>query len=180
MSDPRFWDDQEQAQRVVRELSRLKGPVEDFRRLARRFDDLKVLVELGAEENDESLVAEAKEEITRVGEMAGAMELRILLGGKYDARNAILTLHAGAGGTESQDWVSMLLRMYTRWAENHGFGVEVLDLLPGEEAGVKSVTFSVSGDYAYGYAHAEKGVHRLVRISPFDAAGRRHTSFASL
>lgn len=180
MSDPRFWDDQEQAQKVVRELSRLKGPVEEFRKLVRRFEDLKVLVELGAEEHDESLAAEVEEETVKVGELAEAMELRILLGGKYDARNAILTLHAGAGGTESQDWVSMLLRMYTRWAENRGYGVEMLDLLPGEEAGVKSVTFSVSGDYAYGYAHAEKGVHRLVRISPFDAAGRRHTSFASL
>lgn len=180
MAEPGFWNDQEQAQKTVREISRLKGPVEEFTGLTRRFEDLKVLVELVAEEQDESLAREAEEEAAAAEERAEAMELGILLSGKYDARNAILTLHAGAGGTESQDWVSMLLRMYTRWAERRGFRVEVLDLLPGDEAGIKSVTFSVSGDYAYGYTHPEKGVHRLVRISPFDAAGRRHTSFASL
>lgn len=180
MSEPGFWDDQEDAQKVVKEVSRLKGPIEEFGRLYRRFEDLKVLVELGTEEEDQSLAGEAEEEAAKVSEQANAMELRILLGGKYDARDAILTLHAGAGGTESQDWVAMLLRMYTRWAESHGFEVEILDLLPGEEAGIKSVTLSASGDHAYGYAHSEKGVHRLVRISPFDSAGRRHTSFASV
>lgn len=180
MASPGFWDDQESAQKVVREISSLKGPVESFDRLLKQFEDLKVLVELGDEEQDESLAGEATREAASVEEVLQSMELKVLLGGKYDGRNAILTLHAGAGGTESQDWVSMLLRMYTRWAERRGWKVDVLDLLPGEEAGIKSVTFSVAGEYAYGYSHPEKGVHRLVRISPFDAAGRRHTSFASL
>jgi peptide chain release factor 2 len=180
MAGPGFWDDPERAQKVVKEMSALKGPVEAVTRLSRRLEDLKVLVELGAEEHDESLEAEAVEEAASLSRELEAMELRVLLGGKYDRRNAILSLHAGAGGTESQDWVSMLLRMYSRWAERRDFRVEILDLLPGEEAGIKSVTFSLAGEYAYGYAHAEKGVHRLVRISPFDAASRRHTSFASL
>jgi len=158
----------------------LKEQVERHRNLAKRYEDLRILAALGREEGDRSLEADLDRDVAALAEDVRRAELAALLVGKYDANNAIVSLHAGAGGTESQDWVEMLLRMYTRWAERRGFKVEVVDILPGEEAGLKSVTFLVSGPNAYGFLRAEKGVHRLVRISPFDASGRRHTSFASL
>jgi len=161
-------------------VASLRQPIEKYEAIRKRFEDLEVLIELGAEEEDASLAQEAARELDTLSEEVRRFQLEILLSGPYDRNNAILTLHAGAGGTEAMDWVSMLLRMYTRWAESRGYRVETLDLLPGEEAGIKSVTISISGENAYGFLRSEKGVHRLVRISPFDASGRRHTSFASV
>ncbi len=145
-----------------------------------QIEDIAALWELAVEEDDISLESEIENTIVKLKNQFADLELEILLSGPYDSNNAIITLHSGAGGTESQDWVQMLYRMYVRWGERRGFKVETLDLLPGEEAGIKSVTFSLAGENAYGYAKCEKGVHRLVRISPFDASGRRHTSFASV
>lgn len=164
----------------MRELSFHQGKVKLYYELEKELEDLKTLYELAVEENDDSLEPEMEEGVKKLTQHFETLELEILLSGPYDRNNAIITLHAGAGGTEAQDWVSMLYRMYVRWGERHGFKVETLDLLPGEEAGIKSVTLSLAGENAYGYAKAEKGVHRLVRISPFDASGRRHTSFASV
>lgn len=175
-----FWDDQENSQKIVQRVANLKDRVSVFKELAKDFEDLEVLVELGEEEEDEAVAAEVKEGLVSVSRRVAELELAVLLSGPYDRGNVIMALHAGAGGTEAQDWVEMLLRMYTRWAERHRFKVDVLDLLPGDEAGTKSATIEVSGPNAYGYLRSEKGVHRLVRISPFDAAGRRHTSFASV
>lgn len=175
-----FWDDPEAAQKVMQQLSNEKAPLETYVSLRQRYEDLYTLWELGMEEDDDSLTAEIKSEIDSLAGLLEKQELDMLLSGEYDANNAIIALHPGAGGTESQDWAAMLLRMYTRWAEDKGYKVEVLDLLPGDEAGIKSVTLMISGRNAYGYLKAEKGVHRLVRISPFDASGRRHTSFVSL
>lgn len=180
MSAPDFWDDQAAAQKIFKEISALRQPLETYHNLRRRFEDLEVMVELGAEEEDLSLGQEATGELVALDREVRQFQLEILLSGPYDRNNAILTLHAGAGGTEAMDWVEMLLRMYSRWAEGRGYRVETLDLLPGEEAGVKSVTILISGENAYGFLRPEKGVHRLVRISPFDASGRRHTSFASV
>jgi len=180
MLKPGFWEDQEKAQKVLQKVATLKDVVENYRQLAIDLADLEVLVELGEEEEDAAVLEEAKEALARLARRTGEMELEVFLSGPYDRGDAIVSLHAGAGGTEAQDWVEMLLRMYTRWAERHRFKVEILDLLAGDEAGIKSVTLEVSGPNAYGYLRAEKGVHRLVRISPFDAAGRRHTSFASV
>jgi len=154
--------------------------VERYNKLVSQWEDLITLCELGIEEQDESVIPEAVEGFKAFKKEFEALRLETLLTGQYDKNNAILTLHAGAGGTEAQDWVQMLFRMYTRWAEKKGFTVKVLDYLDGEEAGIKSVTFQVIGENAYGFLKSEKGVHRLVRISPFDASGRRHTSFASL
>ncbi|MFD2045001.1 peptide chain release factor 2 [Ornithinibacillus salinisoli] len=179
MTDPGFWDDQSNAQKVIDEANVLKSYVNKFEEIAARLDDLEVSYELVKEENDEELFVELNEESIALRKDINDFELQLLLSEPYDANNAILELHPGAGGTESQDWASMLLRMYQRWAENKGFSVETLDYLPGEEAGVKSVTLLIKGHNAYGYLKAEKGVHRLVRISPFDSSGRRHTSFAS-
>ncbi len=179
MMAPGFWDDQEQAQKVMQEAKALKEMVETLGQFESRLDDLNVLLELAEEEKDESLEPELAQGIHDLKADMERFELELLLDGPYDKSNAILELHPGAGGTESQDWASMLLRMYTRWAEDHGYQVETLDYLPGEEAGVKSVTLLIKGHNAYGYLKAEKGVHRLVRISPFDASGRRHTSFVS-
>lgn len=148
-------------------------------KLENNLEDLKVLNELGMEENDESVIPEIGEGIAKIKDELQKLKLETLLTKPYDKNNAILTLHAGAGGTEAQDWVQMLLRMYTRWAEKHGYSVKTLDFLDGDEAGIKSVTINIIGENAYGYLRSEKGVHRLVRISPFDASGRRHTSFAS-
>ncbi|OPX88033.1 MAG: Peptide chain release factor 2 [Pelotomaculum sp. PtaB.Bin104] len=178
--DNGFWEDQDQAQKIVQRISQLKDKVIVFQELAGNFEDLVVLAELGEEENDEAVAAEIREGMIALTRRVADLELAVLLSGLYDRGNAIISLHAGAGGTESQDWVEMLVRMYTRWAERHKFKIDVLDLLPGDEAGIKSATLEVSGPNAYGYLRSEKGVHRLVRISPFDAAGRRHTSFASL
>lgn len=179
-SQPEFWQQPEKAQGIVQELTRLKDRRNKLEKLERRFEDLQALWELALEEDDESVSEEIEQGLQELDRELKAMELQIQMAGPYDSRHAIVSLHPGAGGTESQDWASMLFRMYSRWAERRGFEVEVLDLLPGEEAGIKSVTFLVKGVYAYGYLQAEKGVHRLVRISPFDAAGRRHTSFASV
>ncbi len=180
MSAAGFWDDRSKAEKVLRQLTAVKSPLDAHESLTRRLEDLMVLLELAEEEGDATMLPEGRREIEALSGDVRDLELRLLLNGKYDQRNAIVALHAGAGGTESQDWVQMLLRMYTRWAERHGFRVETLDLLEGDEAGVKSVTLSIQGPYAYGFLRPEKGVHRLVRISPFDASGRRHTSFASV
>ena len=158
----------------------MKTKVETYEKLLSDLEDLKVLNELGIEEQDESVIPEVKQELERLKDSYSKLKLETLLSGPYDRNNAIMTLHAGAGGTEAQDWVQMLLRMYTRWAEDHQYEVKTLDYLDGDEAGIKSVTIQVIGENAYGYLRSEKGVHRLVRISPFDASGRRHTSFASV
>jgi peptide chain release factor 2 len=179
MTAPNFWDDNEAAQKVIGELNGLKESVNRMQDLESQADDIQVMMDLVAEENDASLIPDILEGVKKLGEELSSFELQLLLNHPYDKRNAILELHPGAGGTESQDWASMLLRMYTRWAEGHGYKVETLDYLPGDEAGIKSVTLLIKGHNAYGYLKAEKGVHRLVRISPFDASGRRHTSFAS-
>lgn len=180
MAEPGFWNNVENANKVNQRIKSISGKLEKYRRLSARSEDLEVLIDMADEANDESLLPEIGEEYAALNTAVSALKLETLLKGPYDAKNAVLSLHAGAGGTEAQDWVSMLYRMYTRYCERNGFSVRELDLLDGDEAGVKSVTFEVTGDNAYGYLKAEKGVHRLVRISPFDAAGRRHTSFASL
>lgn len=175
-----FWEDLEHAQKVNKEMSRIEGKIERYRRLCSKADDIEVLIELCLESQTDSESEEIQSELDSLAKEIEQTTLETLLKGKYDANNAIMTLHAGAGGTEAQDWVSMLYRMYTRYAERNGYKVTVLDSLPGDEAGIKSVTFSVEGENAYGYLKAEKGVHRLVRISPFDSQSRRHTSFASV
>lgn len=169
----------EVSQKILQRTKSLKTKVERFTRLKGDCEDLKTLNELGLEEQDASVIPEIGEGIAKLRKELEALRLETLLTKPYDKNNAILTLHAGAGGTEAQDWVQMLLRMYTRWAETHGFTVNTLDFLDGDEAGIKSVTISIKGENAYGYLRSENGVHRLVRISPFDASGRRHTSFAS-
>lgn len=179
-SEPKFWDDIENSQKVLQKLKSLKSKVEEYQNLVNGLDDVRTLNDLGLEEQDESVIIEVGEMIKNIRENLTKLRLQTLLTGQYDKNNAILTLHAGAGGTEAQDWVQMLLRMYTRWAESKGYNVKTLDFLDGEEAGIKSVTIHVIGENAYGYLKSEKGVHRLVRISPFDASGRRHTSFASM
>ncbi|MGE4273049.1 MAG: peptide chain release factor 2 [Desulfitobacterium sp.] len=177
---PDFWDHPESAQKVMQEISYHQEKLKTYTTLRQQLDDLLTLYQLAVEENDESLESEIEEGVKALQQRLEGLELEILLSGPYDRNNAILTLHAGAGGTEAQDWVSMLYRMYVRYGERHGYKVETMDLLPGDEAGIKSATLSISGENAYGYLKSEKGVHRLVRISPFDASGRRHTSFASL
>lgn len=157
----------------------MKDKIGEYEGLLREYEDIEVLIEMGEEEGDEELIPEVKQGVKNFIDHYENLRIATLLSGEYDKNNAILTLHSGAGGTEACDWVDMLLRMYTRWAESKGYSVEILDYLPGEEAGVKSVTIQINGENAYGYAKAEKGVHRLVRISPFDSSGRRHTSFAS-
>jgi peptide chain release factor 2 len=178
MQHPGFWSDAEAARRVSREVAALRSRLDEVSRLEREAADLRELVDLAAAGGDAAALADIEREVRQLGETLDRVELATLLGGEHDQRNAILSIHAGAGGTESQDWVEMLLRMYLRWAETHGYHTEVVDLSPGEEAGLKSVTVIVSGPSAYGYLRGERGVHRLVRISPFDAAHRRHTSFA--
>ncbi|MDB4895402.1 MAG: peptide chain release factor 2, partial [Firmicutes bacterium] len=177
---PDFWNDQMAAQRIMKEVAALKAPVEQLTALVRRTEDLSVMIELAEEAGDADMKAEANRESAALGQEVHQFELQILLKGHYDSFSAILTIHAGAGGTEAQDWAEMLQRMYIRWAERHRFKVEMLDYLAGEEAGTKSVTLAIRGPYAYGFLRSEMGVHRLVRISPFDASGRRHTSFAAL
>ena len=180
MQRPDFWDNPEAAQKIMQELSYQQEKVKTYYNLKQQFEDMQTLYDMAVEENDESLEPELEEGITALKKQLDELELEILLSGPYDRNNAIMTLHAGAGGTEAQDWVSMLYRMYVRYGERRGFKVETMDFLPGEEAGIKSVTLSFAGENAYGYLKAEKGVHRLVRISPFDASGRRHTSFATV
>ncbi len=179
MGEPTFWDDAEKAQKINQELNDVKISVDKFKALKSKYEDAEALWEMAMEDGDESLEAELKESLDAVAEGLENLQLEVLLSGPYDANNAILTLHAGAGGTEAQDWTQMLLRMYGRWAERHGFTVETADLLPGDEAGVKSATLFIKGHNAYGFLKSEKGIHRLVRISPFDANARRHTSFAA-
>lgn len=179
-AEPDFWNDLENSQKVLQKLKVVKAKVDGYNGLVTDLDDLKTLNQLGIEEEDASVIDEVSSGIQALKAKLNKLKLETLLTGQYDKNNAILTLHAGAGGTEAQDWVQMLLRMYTRWAEEKGYEVKILDFLDGEEAGIKSVTIHVIGENAYGYLRSEKGVHRLVRISPFDASGRRHTSFASL
>ena len=180
MGSPGFWDDTERAQKVSAKASGVESRIKHYESLNSRADDIEVLMELAEETDDESMVEEITSEFASLKADLETLRLQTLLTGEYDGCNCILSLHAGAGGTEAQDWTQMLYRMYTRFAERMGFNVKLLDLLEGDEAGIKSVTFEVSGDYAYGYLKSERGVHRLVRISPFDANARRHTSFASL
>ncbi|MFO8172960.1 MAG: peptide chain release factor 2 [Longimicrobiales bacterium] len=180
MTEPGFWENQERAREIIDEANVLKGWVEPWKELSQRTSDLKEMAELLEMEEEESLEVEWAEEMDKLLELADDLELKTMLQGEDDQRDAILTMHPGAGGLESQDWAEMLLRMYTRWGERHGYSVEVLDLQPGEEAGIKSATLEIKGENVYGYLKAEKGIHRLVRISPFDSQSRRHTSFASV
>jgi len=180
MGAPAFWDDPRRAQALIRERNELSRLVGRTGELAFQLGELRLLWDMAVEEADESLEPEIQDGLRRLQQAFREFELTVVLSGEHDRKAAILSIHAGAGGTESQDWAQMLLRMYTRWAERHGYKIEVVDLLPGEEAGIKSATVEVTGEYAYGYLKSETGVHRLVRISPFDAARRRHTSFASV
>ncbi|HAG03969.1 MAG TPA: peptide chain release factor 2 [Lachnospiraceae bacterium] len=177
--DPEFWNDMEKAQSILQQTKQLKDKIEGFNKLKEDLDEVLTLCEMGNEEDDESLVPEVKELRDKFLEEYEHLRISTLLSGKYDRNNAIVTLHPGAGGTEACDWTSMLYRMYCHWVENEGFTYDLLDYQDGDEAGIKSVTFMVKGENAYGYLKGEKGVHRLVRISPFDSSGRRHTSFAS-
>ena len=173
-----FWDDVKNAQQVSQRAKNLQDKLDDFNKLSKRLADVTDLLDMC--QDDEAMLEETASELSAIDQAVSAMHVAVLLSGQFDQNNAILTIHAGAGGTEAQDWVQMLYRMYTRYAERRGYSLQLIDFLDGEEAGIKSVTFKVSGANAYGYLKAEKGVHRLVRISPFDSAKRRHTSFASL
>jgi len=175
-----MWGDAEKARQVVQEVKELKRWLEPYQGLRKRLDDAQALNDMAEVDEDDALEPELAAEADQIGAQLEALELQNMLRGPDDARDALLTIHPGAGGTESQDWAEMLMRMYVRWAERHGFKVEILDLLEGEEAGIKSAEIQISGRYAFGLLKAEKGVHRLVRISPFDAQSRRHTSFASV
>ncbi len=177
---PEFWNDNEKAQEVLKERTLLQKLVEDCDAIARGLDDVQVLIELGEEDGDEDALAEVSGMLPDLEKKIGRMEFARMLSGEHDASNAIVSINAGAGGTEAQDWAEILLRMYLRWCENKGFKAEITDYQPGDEAGTKGVTFTVAGAYAYGYLKAEKGIHRLVRISPFDSNARRHTSFCSV
>ena len=177
---PNFWDDAANASKVQRELKQIQDTVEEYERLKVSLEDAITLADMGIEENDESVVEEVLAELANITAVEERMRLETLLSGEYDNCNAILSLHPGAGGTEAQDWASMLYRMYNRWAENKGFTVKLLEWLDGDEAGLKSATILVEGPHAYGFLKSEHGVHRLVRVSPFDASGRRQTSFASV
>lgn len=179
-TEPNFWDDPEKAQAVQQQIGQYKNTIDSFNRMKTNHDDVLAMIELAEEENDESAVDEVKELAEKVKSEFEEQKLATLLTGEYDSSNAILTFHAGAGGTEAQDWVSMLLRMYMKWADRHGFKTEILDMLDGEGAGIKSASIHIQGFNAYGFLKSENGVHRLVRVSPFDAQGRRHTSFASV
>ena len=179
MEAPGFWDNPDKSQNIMKELKTLKDAFEKYDELKQGIEDARTLIEMAMEENDASLIPEIEEEISTFEEKFDKLKISTLLSGEYDACNAILTLHAGAGGTESCDWASMLMRMYMRWADSKGFKTEVIDYLDGEEAGVKSVTIEIEGENAFGYLKSEKGIHRLVRISPFNAAGKRQTSFVS-
>lgn len=179
-AEPEFWNDMENSQKVLQHTKSMKSKVDRYHALETLLGDLDTLNQLGMEEQDGSVIVEIQEGLQKFKDKFESLRLETLLTGPYDRNNAIITLHAGAGGTEAQDWVQMLFRMFTRWAESKEFTVKTLDYLDGDEAGIKSVTVQIIGENAYGYLKAEKGVHRLVRISPFDASGRRHTSFASV
>ena len=179
MEAPDFWDDAETSQKKMKELKYMKDDLQTYEDLRNQMEDMETMIEMGYEENAPDLIPEIQEMLDEFQASFEAIRVKTLLAGEYDGKDAIVTLHAGAGRTESCDWASMLYRMYTRWADKKGFSVEVLDYLDGDEAGIKSVTFEVRGENAYGYLKSEKGVHRLVRISPFNAAGKRQTSFVS-
>ena len=179
MEAPDFWNDLEVSQNKMKEVKSLKDDVATYAALSAQYDDIETMIEMGYEENDPELIPEIDQMMKEFVQTYEDIRMKTLLSGEYDRNNAIVSLHAGAGGTESCDWAAMLYRMYTRWADKKGFSVEVLDSLDGEEAGIKSITFQVNGENAYGYLKSEKGVHRLVRISPFNAAGKRQTSFVS-
>lgn len=180
-AEPGFWDNPEKSQPVLKETRTLEGHIEKYEKITSAFDDIEVMIEMAAEEEDsEEIVAEIEQEIEALGKNIEDLTLASLLTGEYDKSNAILNFHAGAGGTEAQDWTEMLFRMYTRWGELHGFNVKTLDYLEGGDAGLKSASIIVEGENAYGYLKSESGVHRLVRVSPFDASGSRHTSFSAI
>ena len=179
MEAPDFWNDPEVSQNKMKEVKSLKDDVATYAALSAQYDDIETMIEMGYEENDPELIPEIDQMMKEFVQTYEDIRMKTLLSGEYDRNNAIVSLHAGAGGTESCDWAAMLYRMYIRWADKKGFSVEVLDSLDGEEAGIKSITFQVNGENAYGYLKSEKGVHRLVRISPFNAAGKRQTSFVS-
>ena len=178
--EPGFWDDQAKATTVQKEQGRLQGQADNWEECQTVWEEAELLLELAIEERDPETAKEVDKLLAELDKRVDASELECMFSGEHDTNNAMLTIHAGAGGTEAQDWVSILLRMYLRWAEDSGFKTEILDQLAGDEAGVKSVTVMITGHYAYGYLRSEMGIHRLVRISPFDASGRRHTSFASV
>ena len=180
MEEPGFWDDPERSTKTVREAKNLKDTVDGYKHLEQQYEDIQVMIEMGYEENDPEIIPEIQEMLEEFQKNFDSIRVKTLLSGEYDSENAIIKLNAGAGGTEACDWCGMLYRMYSRWVDRKGFSMEVLDYLDGDEAGVKSVTFQVNGENAYGYLKSEAGVHRLVRVSPFDASGRRHTSFASV
>ncbi len=179
MEEPDFWDNPERSQQHMKTLSDLKEDVSVYKQLTDQFEEIELMIEMGYEENDPAVIPDIEEMLHEFEETFENIRIKTLLSGEYDTYDAIVTLHAGAGGTEACDWASMLYRMYTRWADKKGFSVEVLDYLDGDEAGIKAVTFQVNGTNAYGLLKSEKGVHRLVRISPFNAAGKRQTSFVS-
>lgn len=179
MQEAGFWDDAQKAQEVTQEAKRVKDKIDKFKNLNERIDDVEVLKEL-MEENDEETAKEIISEVKALSKEIDTLKIETILSGEYDRNDAILTLHTGVGGSDANDWTEMLLRMYTRWCEKKGYSLETIDYLPGDEAGVKSVTLKVKGEFAYGYLKAEKGIHRLVRISPFNANGKRQTSFASV
>ncbi len=179
MEAPDFWNDSVESQKKMKELKSMKDDVATYEKLKTQFEDIETMIEMGYEENDASLIPEIEELLADFINTYDGIRIKTLLSGEYDGDNAIVSLHAGAGGTESCDWAAMLYRMYSRWAADKGFTLEVLDSLDGDEAGIKSITFQVNGENAYGYLKSEKGVHRLVRISPFNAAGKRQTSFVS-
>ena len=179
MEAPDFWDDAEVSQKKMKELKDMKDDMETYQNLVTQMEDMETMIEMGYEENDPEIIPEIQEMLDEFQASFDSIRVKTLLSGEYDGENAIIKLNAGAGGTEACDWCGMLYRMYSRWAEKKGFALEVLDYLDGDEAGVKSVTFQVNGENAYGYLKSEKGVHRLVRISPFNAAGKRQTSFVS-
>ena len=179
MQETSFWEDTDLAQEIAQKAKRIKDRIDRFNLVISRLEDLDVLIELSEEEEDDSSIAEIKSEIRDLAHDTDRFRIEILLSGKYDINNAILTLHNGAGGNDAQDWTEMLYRMYSRWCEKKGYNIEVLDYQPSDEAGIKAVTLKITGEFAYGYLKAEKGVHRLVRISPYNANGKRQTSFAS-
>lgn len=180
MSDPDFWNHPDKAKAISQEATNLKTEVEGHKALVQKVQDTIDYLDMAMEDGDTSLTEEIESQYNELVKEVEKREVRMLLSGEYDKCNAIITFHAGAGGTEAQDWAQMLIRMYTRWAERNGYQITVMDLQPGDEAGIKSATFAITGEYAYGYLKSEKGVHRLVRISPFDAAARRHTSFTAV
>ena len=179
-SEPDFWNDPEKSQAVLKHLKQLKTKLGRFQQLESKYEEIELMIMIGNEENDASMAEKVREELEDYKKAFNLLRLETLFTGEYDANNAILTIHPGAGGTESQDWAQMLLRMYMRWGESHDYEVKLVDLLDGDEAGIKSAVLEINGDNAYGFLKSEHGVHRLVRISPFDAAGRRHTSFVSV